>query len=144
MTLTLTSANVSADQQQGSVIRNVQAGAILTVGQTVYIDGSDTAQLADANGASEAVARAVGVVVAAPNMYGETSIASGDRCSVCVFGPVYGFTGMTPGARVYVGTTPGELTQTPPTPNAYQFTIGIAISASVLFINPEADAAASV
>lgn len=144
MALTPTAAHASADHQQGAVTANFAAGAAMDVLNAVYVDGSGNLQEADANGASEAIARAIGVIVAPSNMYGETAIPSGARCTVCTFGPVYGFSGMTPGATVYVGTTPGSLTQTPPVSPAYQFAIGYALADDILFINPESDAAYSV
>lgn len=145
MALTLTRANVSADWEEGAIIKNMPVGSnALNIGEAVYVDGSGNLQKADANGASEAVARAIGVIVAATDQYGETTVAANSRASVCVHGIVRGWTGMTPGGQVYVGTTPGALTQTAPTPNAYQFAIGYALEANALFINPESDAAASV
>lgn len=143
MALTAVPAYASADWRQGSVIRNFVAGEALTILQAVYLHTDGKVYKADAN-VSTAVVRAVGVVVAAVNLYGETAIAAGQNCSVVVFGPIYGFTDMTIGGQVFVSTTPGVLTQTAPSSNAYQFVIGYAAEDDVLFINPEADAAASV
>lgn len=144
MALTRTAANVNANWEEGAIIKNFVAGGALVVGDAVYVNASDQVLQADANGASEAIARAIGVVVAAPNAYGETAIASGQNCSVCVHGIVRGFTGMTPGGQVYVSKTAGDLTQTAPTTPAYQYPVGYALKTDALFVQPETDSASSV
>lgn len=130
MAITFTSADIRP--LRGAVPRNYQAGAACTVGYAGYLDSSGYVQHADAN-VSEAAARARGVLAASKD--GETSIASGDRCTLIVFGPVGGFAGMTPGAPVYVGTSVGSYTHTKPTGGAYQQPIGWAESVTVLFVN---------
>jgi len=134
MSITLTSARVSADQEHGAIIRNFQAGEALTVGQAVYVTTAETVKKAQSDG-TQAEAMARGIVVAAPNMYGETSIASGERCSVCVFGPLYGYSGMTAGTRVWVAATAGSLQQT--APSGYAHVIGYAAEDDVLFVDPQ-------
>lgn len=138
MAITLTSANIRP--LTGALVRNKVAGAALTVGYGVYYDSSGYAQHADAD-LGETQARARGVVVASKD--GETAVASGDRCSVCVFGPVGGFAGMTPGAPVYIDTTVGGFTHTKPTGGAYQQSIGYAEAADVLFVMPDTQDPAS-
>jgi hypothetical protein len=133
MSITITSANVRVGND--AVLRNYKSGAAVTVGYSVYLDSSGYVQHSDAD-ASEVKSRGIGIVVASKD--GETSVTSGDRCTVCLFGPVYGFSGMTPGEPVYVDTTAGLLTQTKPT-SAYQHSIGYAESATCLFVNPDTE-----
>ncbi len=130
--ISLTSAQIRP--LTGAICRNYQAGAALTVGYAVYLDSSGYVQHADAN-LSEAGARAMGIVVASKD--GETSVVSGDRCSVCVFGPVGGYASMTPGEPVYNSSTVGRLDQTAPTGGAYPQAFGRADSATVIFVNPD-------
>jgi hypothetical protein len=138
MAISYTSANIRT--LEGALVRNKQSGAACIVGYPGYYDSSGYVQHADADlGAVQARAR--GVIVASKD--GETSITSGDRLSLCVFGPVGGFTGMTPGQPVYLDTTVGGYTHTKPTGGAYQQSIGYAESATVLFVNPDTQDAAS-
>lgn len=130
--ITVTSAQVRP--LEGAIVRNYQAGAAVTVGYAVYLDSSGYVQHADAN-VTEATARAMGIVVASKD--GETAVVSGDRCSVCVFGPVSGFASMTPGEPVYNSSTVGRLDQTAPTGGVYVQAVGRADSASIIFVNPD-------
>jgi len=52
-------------------------------------------------------------------------------------GSITGLTGLTPGARCYLGTTPGQITMTPPvaTGNVVQF-VGTAHGADILSFEP--------
>jgi hypothetical protein len=129
--ISLTSASIRP--LEGAIVRNYQAGAAVTVGYAVYLDSNGYVQHADAD-ASEAASRGRGIVVASKD--GETSVSSGDRCSVCVFGPVGGYSGMTPGEPVYVSDTVGRLDQSQPS-SAYRQALGWADSASVIFVNPD-------
>lgn len=138
MAITFTSAEIRP--LRGAVPRNYRAGGACTVGYAGYLDSNGYVQHADAD-VSEAASRGRGVIVASKD--GETSIASGDRCSMVVFGPVGGFAGMTPGAPVYIDTTVGTYTHTKPTGGAYQQSIGWAESATVLWVNPDSGDPAS-
>jgi hypothetical protein len=120
---------------------NVIAGAAMTVGYAVYLDSSGYAQHADAD-LSAVGARVIGILVASKD--GETSVTSGDRCSIAVWGRVSGYASMTPGAPVYISKTVGRLDQTAPTGGAYPNAIGRAESATTIFINWNATDATSV
>lgn len=138
--ISLTSANIALASQQ--CLRHPRtAGAALTVGYVGYIDSSSEIQHADAN-AGETQSRGVGIIVASKD--GETAIADGDPCSLCTFGPVEGYSGMTPGAPVYVSTNPGRLTHTKPTGGAYQRSIGYALTATKLMVLPDSGDPSSV
>ncbi len=127
--ISLTAANIRALVANGAVTRPYKAGEALTVGNSVYVASDGDAQKSDGNAAASA--RAIGLVVESYD--GETSIASGDPCTVCVFGPVSGLSGMTPGANAYVSDTAGALATTAGT---YSRIMGYAETAGVLFVNP--------
>jgi hypothetical protein len=138
--ITVTSANVRI-ASSGALTRPRIAGGALTVGYAGYLDSNAYVQHADAN-AGETQSRGIGVIVASVD--GETSIASGGTCSLCVFGEIEGFSDMTPGAPVYVSSTVGRLTHTAPTGGAYQRAIGYAMTATKLMVSPESGAPSSV
>jgi len=132
--ITVTSLNVRPANAHQCILRPLQAGAACTVGYAIYLDSSGYMQHADAN-AGETEASGVGIIVESYD--GETSIASGKRGSVCILGPVEGFSGMTPNEPIYVSTTAGRLDQTAPTGGAYQRAIGWALSATCIFVNAD-------
>lgn len=129
--ISLTAANIRALTENGAVIRRHIAGGTITVGQLVALASDGAIDPADAN-ASQALTMAIGIAVQSYD--GETSIAAGDPVSVCVFGPVAGFSGMTPGANHYVSDTAGAVDDAAGT---YDRIVGYAESATVLFVNPE-------
>ncbi len=115
---------------EGAVLRDYDAGGNGEVGNVIYIASDDDVEVTDADAAATAHGR--GIVVAV-NKEGETSFVAGDRLSVCVFGPVGGFSGMTPGSRVYVDADAGKLDHTSP---AVSMPMGYAESAGVVFVAP--------
>lgn len=132
--LTVTAANVSADQNVGSIVKPYQAASASSVGQSVYKDSDGKIAPSDAD-AGTTQARAFGIIVAAANQYGETSIAADEWCSVCEFGPVYGFSDLTPGEYGWVSKTAGEIEGTKPT-SAVQRILGHAQADDCFFVNP--------
>ena len=137
--ITVTSADIQPGV--GAHVRHFEAGAALTIGYAVYIDASGYAQHADAN-VDEASSRGLGLLISSQD--GETTIASGAQCTVVFLGPVHGYASMTPGAPVYVSKTAGRIDHTKPTGGAYQRSIGSAISAGCVFVNPCNDDPSSV
>jgi len=135
--ISLTSVNIAALQPNGAVVRGYTAGSELTVGYLVFIGTDGYIDHADGD-VDAATARAIGVVV--ESFDGETTVDSGNRASVCVFGPVSGFSGMTPGANLYVSDTVGRIADAAGT---YSRIIGYAESAGVLFVHPEQNDPAS-
>lgn len=131
--IALTSANIRP--LTGSVLRRFEAGAALTVGYAVYIAADGDVEHADANAAG--LEQVIGVVVASRD--GETSIDSGDPATVCVFGPVSGYT-MTPADTIWLSDTVGRVADAAAT---FDRIVGYAESASVLFVNPVRSVAAS-
>lgn len=116
-------------------MRRFNAGGALTVGQAVYLASDGDVEAADADG--QATAQAVGIVVAV-GAAGATTAAAGDRVDVCVFGPVTGYSSLTPGGVAYVSPTAGSMDQTASaTSGDYNFIIGYAESATTVFVSPQ-------
>ena len=130
--ITLTAASIRP--LNGAIVRRGLAGATLTPGQVVYLDGANGWKPADADAVASAQAR--GVVVSDGS--GAVSFASGTNVDIVVLGPVTGFASMTAGAAVYVSTTAGAMDQTKPaTAGDYVFEVGWAEAAATLFVNPQ-------
>lgn len=139
--LTITTQNISADWDRGAVSVNVVAAAALTIGQAVYLDSSNLAHPALADSAADA--QAIGIVVSAPNFYGESGIAIGQTACVCISGPVYGFgaalagSGLVNGEFIWIDkTTAGVMNDTAPVGGAYQYVIGHAVGNDTIFVSP--------
>ncbi len=135
--ISLTAVQIRALTENGARIRNFTAGAAITIGQAVYIAADGDVEPADANAGTPAE-QAIGIAVESYD--GETSIAAGGPVSVCVLGPVSGFSGMTPGDVLYVSETVGAIADAA---GAFSRIIGHAESATVLWVNPEQSDAAS-
>lgn len=133
---TITGSQISASEERGSVLETYVAGEALTVGQAVYLDSSNPAKAYKALADTSAHALAVGMVVAADNFYAETTIQSGGQAVVCVYGPVFGVTGLTLGEMLWVDKdTAGAVTATAPT-SAYQYALGHMQDNDVFFVDP--------
>jgi len=140
--LSFTAKQISADPANGAVLRNHEAAAALAVGVGVALNSSGKLVKSDANGSS--TAQFYGIVVAPVNQYGETTIASGERCTVCIWGPVFGWTGLAEGTVGWVSETAGEIDDTKPASAAYQFGAGYAIEEDVFFVHPGINTPVSV
>lgn len=135
--LAVTAANVRP--LDGAVTRGFDAGAAgMVPGDAVYIASDDDVEKTDGN-VSNTLAAFRGLIVSIQG--GKSSTALGDRVTVCVFGPVAGFTGLTPGAPGYVSNDAGKLEDAV---GAFQRIAGYAESATVFFVNPVQSTAASV
>lgn len=134
MALTRTAANVSA--LPGAIVKNILADETLALGQSVYINGDGEAALAQANVAATSHAR--GIVVSVNDASGATTAAAGRTVSVCVFGPVAGFTDMTEGGIIWQSAaTAGAVTQTQPTGTAtWSHAMGYALASDIFFVLP--------
>ena len=135
--ISLTSANIRAMQPNGAVVRPYTAASTITIGYLVYILTAGTVAHADGD-VSAALARAIGIAVESYD--GQTSVTAGDPVSVCVFGPVSGFSGMTPGANHYVSDTIGRLSDAAGT---FSRIMGYAERAGMFFVHPEQNDPAS-
>lgn len=121
----------------GAMIRRGEAGGSGSIGDLVYLDGTNGWKQADAN-ASQDAAQGRGIVVA-QGSDGDTTFADGDEIDIVVLGPVGGFSGMTPGDAVYNSATAGAVADAAPaeTGDDWDFIVGWAESATVLFVHPQ-------
>ena len=129
--LAFTAANIRALTSQGAVTRPGSAGATVTIGQAVYRHTDGTYKPSDSD-ASKAASEAIGIAVESYD--GETTIASGSAMTVCVWGPVAGFTSLTPNALGWVSDTAGSIDTAAGT---FDRILGYAESATVFFVNPD-------
>ena len=117
-----TAANVKP--LEGAVIRRFTAGAAIEAGEIVVM--SSDGYVDPANTGAFATSSVVGVSL--------QDVASGQRVDVVTFGPVLAFSGGTPGGLVYASDTAGEPSESVGTKDVL---VGIAESATVLFVRPE-------
>ncbi len=129
--IALTASQIRPILSRGAVLAKETAGATITIGQTVYMASTGLLGVGDAD-ASKAASFSIGIAV--ESFDGETSIASGDPVTYCVFGPVSGFSGMTPGALGWQSDTAGGLDTAAGT---YDHILGYAETAGIFFIQPD-------
>lgn len=99
--ITATAANIRASDAFAIVDRKQAAGAINN-GEAVTLQSANTiVKTADAS------AKFYGIAVSNDTL--DTAAASGESVGVVTFGVVEGFTGLTPGKIVYLGSTAGTL-----------------------------------
>ena len=128
--VTVTAADVRP--LPGAIVRRYEAGATMTPGDLVYVASDGQVELADIDGAASA--QAIGIVVAGPD--GKTSFSTGEQVDVVVFGPVAGFSSLTPGALHYGSVTAGDIETAAPSGSSgdYLWIVGYAEAAAVLFV----------
>jgi len=117
-----------------AVVRRFDAGGTMYVGEAVYVADDGDVERADANDSLQAIVK--GIVVADND--GGTAISSGDRVDVVVFGPVAGYSSLTPGLLMYASATAGGMTQTPGDlgSGTYECVVGDNETATIIFVNP--------
>lgn len=125
MTATITRTKANVRPLAGAIVRRGEAGATTEAGEIVYLNG--TSGFYPTAGGAAASAAARGVMVAPQDA------VDGDQIDIVVFGPVEGYSGMTPGALYYVSNTTGEVEDGTGT---HTKIIGYALSATVLFVDP--------
>lgn len=131
--MAVTAANVRP--LEGSILRQYDAGGSLTVGNSVYIAADGDVEQSDANAALSS--QAIGVVVAVKDTAGATTAAAGDAVTVCVFGPVAGFSSLNEAALQYVSETAAAITETAPSgAGTWTHVVGYAETDTVLFVMP--------
>lgn len=135
--IAFTAANIRPLVPNGAVLALHKAGGTITVGHLVYVAADGDVEQADANAGTPAQ-QAIGIAIQSYD--GETTITAGNPVSVCVIGPVGGYSGMTPGDILYVSDTVGRINDAPGT---YTRIIGRAESASVIWVEIELSEAAS-
>lgn len=118
----------------GAVLRRYNTGATVTPGQGIYVASDGDVEPADGDDVDQAQARGVAI----SDGVGSVSFPAATRIDAVVHGPVAGFSGMTPGKIVYVSPTAGALDHTPSaTTGDFNYAIGYAESATVLFVDPQ-------
>lgn len=127
--IVLQSASLGTDDtyEASSAITGLLAGATIAQWEAVYVGGSSTYLLADANGSSTYPAR--GLAVAA---YSSTNPAI-----IVTRGTVRNDAwNWTPGGTIYLSGTPGALTQTAPSTSGDKVqAIGYALTADIAFFD---------
>lgn len=118
----------------GAVVRRFDAGGTMYVGEAVYVAADGDVERADANDSLQAHVK--GIVVADND--GGTAISAGDRVDVVCFGPVTGYSSLTPGLPMYVSANAGQMTQTPGDlgGGTYEGIVGANETAAIIFVNP--------
>lgn len=116
----------------GAIIRTFTANAAINFGEAVTLRTADGKVEKTANG----TAKCIGIAVSGSGGMGAASIAAGQEVGVVVFGPVAGYSGMTPGAQAFLSATAGGLD------TAGTNGVGYSESSEVVFVMPDlADAA---
>ena len=118
----------------GARIRRAVAGEALAYGDAVYVSSysGDLPVVSKTVGSAVATANPMGVAVATP-IEAATSIASGDPVDVLTDDPVFGFSGMTSGATLWVSDTAGRLSSVVGSKSGV---VGYAESPTVAFVRP--------
>ena len=90
----ITRNSANAAPLLGAIVKNGKAGGAGTVPSVVYLDSNGDWVEADSDAAG--TGEAWGIVVSTHD--GEATFADDDAIAVVVFGPMAGYSGMTPGA----------------------------------------------
>jgi hypothetical protein len=125
---TVTPKNVSP--LPGFIARQSIAGGSGNVGDTAYIAADGDVE--QGNAGSAGTAQSVGIIVGV-GTDGALAFVAGDALSIVVYGPVAGFSGLTPGALGYQSDTAGKLGSTAGTTSKK---MGRCESATVFFVQP--------
>lgn len=130
---TITAANVRPTI--GSIIKPIQAGEIVDVGESVYMASTGKVLLTDADVA--VTARSIGLVVAI-GAYGKLSSVADEMVDVLLWGVTEGFAGLTPGELLFASIVPGAIDPVVPAGSSADFAwvVGYAFSATSVFVNP--------
>lgn len=121
----------------GAVTRSFTLGAALAPGDVFFVASDGDIEKADAN-VDAATANGRGIVVAIQG--GKAVGAVGDRATGVVFGPVAGFSGLTPGAQGFVSDNAGKIADAE---GAFDRFMGYCESPTVFFVMPVLSNAAS-
>jgi len=135
-----TSANVRP--LDGAVTHQVVLGGTIALGEPFYISDKDNQRpvviRTDGDG-TQAVADVMGVLVSLQN--GKTTGATGDVGVGAFFGPVAGYSSLTPGAKLYVSDNAGKIATAVGTNGRI---VGKALSDTILWVSPQIASAACV
>ncbi len=109
---------------QGAIIRRYTAGATIAAGEIVALMADGYMDPANTTDFTAAVVMGISIQAA----------VAGGRVDVVTFGPVVCLQEATPGALIYASDTAGEPSTSVGTKDVL---VGIAESATVLFVRPE-------
>lgn len=126
MTLAVQTDTTLIKPLEGAIVRRYTAGAAITAGVPVALDSSGYVQTADGNSSDPVADMIQGIAI-------QAAAAAGERIDVVVYGPVSCMTGATAGGYVYISDTAGL----PDVSSTSNGVIGIAESATVLFVRPQ-------
>ena len=104
--MTVVSANVRALTSHGALVVPGVAGATVTIGYLVYQNSSGLWEHADAN-VSATLATVTGMAVQSYD--GEDTVTVNNALSVCLRGPIGGFTDLNENALYYLSNTVGRV-----------------------------------
>ncbi len=133
--VSVTAASVKIPNENEAIkIRGKMGAASIAPGAPVYLDGANGWKAGDADVMASSQGR--GLLVSLPN--GSVSSSAGDSGDIVTLGRVTGFSGMTPGAAVFVSLDAGYLTQTAPADSGdFIFSIGWASDAETIYVQPQ-------
>ena len=121
---------------RGSITVDFDAGGTGSVGDCVYIAADGDVERVDADATGSGLG--IGIVVrVAGTTHDQLSFAAGDRVTVCVYGKVYGFSGLTTGSLLYPGNTAGSIHHTAPASGDFGNILGYALSTDTIFLQPD-------
>lgn len=120
----------------GSITKPVECGEAIGVGKPVYIKSDGKAWLADAAASVSSQARGVCTAVGA---YGKLVSVAGDMIDLTTYGPIAGWSSLTPGQDLFASVTAGEIADVEPIATNYRWIIAYALSAGTIFVNPFTD-----
>lgn len=126
--ITVTAKNVRA--LPGATIERFSAGGAGNVGDEVYLASDGDVEQADGSAAGTAFGIGIAVAVGGTD---KTAFVAGDTLDVVTWGPVSGFSGMTPGDVLYTSDTAAKLADAAGT-NSHK--MGRARSAEIFFVQP--------
>jgi hypothetical protein len=132
-------AEIRALTSHGAVVVPGTAGATVSIGDVVYQAADGDWEEADAN----VVGLQTALGVAVQSYDGESTVAAGNALSVCMMGPVSGYTDITPGALYYLSNDVGKIADAE---GAYDRILGVGVELAgqdVLWLNIQLTDAAS-
>ena len=125
----------------GSITKPVECGEVIGVGKPCYIKSDGKAWLADAGAFVSAQARGICTGVGA---YGKLVSVVGDMIDFTFYGPIAGYTSLTPGQDLYASAVAGEIGDAIPAATNYKWVIAYALAAGQIFVAPWTDEVAVI
>ena len=136
MALSYTAAQINIANSHVAITRPGTAGEEISMGELVALKDAD-GYLYPADADDTELARAIGIVVEVDELLGsDTSADAGDAVTVCVYGPVGGFSSLGEGSYGYVSATAGAIDATSPADaNTYGFVVGRCETSTIFFVD---------